>query len=258
MNKMDMVMQKPKEKSWIRYIKSRIANNKNFLGFVGGPTGSGKSWCSLRIGEELDPEFNIDRVVFNGVELMTLINSGKLGSGSVIVFEEAGVEMSAKNWQSIVNKMLNYLIQTFRHKRFILIFNSPYMDFVDASTRKLFHAEMTTVSIDKKKSQVKLKPQLSQYNSKYKKFYWKYLRVVTKDGVLPVRIWSVDRPSELLLKQYEQKKTEFTSKLNKNILEELKNHKKKKEKFTCKKCGYAWYTRIDVPTVCPECRKNPY
>jgi len=39
---------------------------------------SGKSWSSLSVGEQADPEFNIDRVVFSGGELMRLINSGKL------------------------------------------------------------------------------------------------------------------------------------------------------------------------------------
>lgn len=222
---------KPHEKYWITYIKRRIKKNKNFLGFISGQTGSGKSWASLSICEELDPKFDITRCVFGGLELMNLINSGILKRGSAIVFEEAGVEMSNKNWQSITNKMLNYLLQTFRHRGFILIMNSPYMDFVDASTRKLFHAEMQMTGIDKDNKQGLLKPQLMQYNSRLRKFYFKRLKVIRPEGKLPVNSWRVDKPSAVLVEAYETKKREYTDRLNKTIQGELKavDRKSKKE-----------------------------
>lgn len=226
---------KPKEKYWITYIKQRIKKNKNFLGFVSGPTGSSKSYSSIRICEELDPDFDVDRIVFGGLELMNLINSGKLKSGSAITFEEVGVEMSNKNWQSITNKMINYLLQTFRHRRFILIMNSPYMDFVDASTRKLFHAEFRTMGIDYKKNEAKLKPVFLQYNSRLSKFYYHRLKVITPEGKIPVDIWRVSKPSEPLRKAYEEKKLEYTTRLNKKIVEELEgidNKGKKRKELT--------------------------
>lgn len=215
------LMGKPNEKFWVSYIKQRIRKNKNFLGFISGQTGSGKSYSSLRIGEEVDPDFNIDRCVFGGLELMNLINSGKLKRGSAICFEEVGVEMNSKNWASVTNKMINYLFQTFRHKGFILIMNSPYMDFVDSATRKLFHAEMQTTGIDFEKQEVLLKPQLIQYNPRLKKFYYKRLKVITAEGKVPVNIWRVAKPSEELRQAYEKKKTEYTDRLNKNIQQEL-------------------------------------
>jgi len=223
---------KPKEKYWISYIKQRIRKNKNFLGFISGQTGSGKSYSSLRIAEELDKEFSIERCVFGGLELMNLINSGKLKKGSVIVFEEVGVNINARNWASITNKMLNYLLQTFRHKNFILIMNSPFMDFIDSATRKLFHAEMQTIGIDFKNEEVLLKPQLIQYNPRLQKFYFKRLKVIKPEGKVPVDIWRVAKPSEPLRQAYEKKKNEFTARLNKEIQEELervelKKHKKK-------------------------------
>lgn len=216
----------PNEALWVRYIKQRIKQNKNFLGFISGPTGSGKSWSSISIAEQLDPTFNEERIVFSGIELMKLINSDKLKKGSVIVFEEAGIGMSNKNWQSTINKMLNFLIQTFRHRNFILIFNSPYMDFVDASTRKLFHAEFNTIGIDAKRGTCRLKPRTIQYNARNKKFYFKMLRVITKKGLIPVNFWSVSKPTPELIKTYEVKKRSFTDKLNANIQKELEEYEK--------------------------------
>ena len=182
---------------------------------------SGKSWSSLSVGEQADPEFNIDRVVFSGGELMRLINSGKLKKGSAIVFEEAGIGMSSKSWQSVTNKLLNFLIQTFRHRNFILIFNTPYMDFVDASTRKLFHAEISTLKIDIPSGTCRLKPRYIQYNSRNKKFYFKMLRVITSSGKRPINTWSISKPSPELIKAYEIKKRAFTDKLNAGIQSDL-------------------------------------
>lgn len=222
----DLVLQRYSQYSWVRYIHQRISNNKNFICFISGPTGSGKSYCSLSMAELIDPDFNEDRVIFKGLELMKLINSGSLKKGSAIIFEEAGVEMNNKNWQSSTNKLLNYLMQTFRHKNFIIIFNSPYMDFLDAATRKLIHAEFRTININKKEQTVKVKPQLIQYNGRNKKFYYKYLRSITPSGVMPISAWKIPKPSNELIKLYEIKKNEFTSKLNEKIMSELEKQDK--------------------------------
>lgn len=222
----DIVLAKD-EPYWISYMKQRIKKNKNFLGFISGQTGSGKSYASLSIGEMVDPEFHVGRIVFGGRELMDLINSGELKKGSCIIFEETGVEMNNRNWASITNKMLNYLLQTFRHRNFIMIMNSPYMDFVDAGTRKLFHAEMTTTGINFTKKTCRLKPVLIQYNSRIQKFYYKRLRVIMKEGVVPIDFWNVPKPSKELVKQYEIKKTAYTDDLNRRILEEFDREDRK-------------------------------
>ena len=212
---------KPREKFWITFIKNRIKRNKNFMGFCSGPTGSGKSWSCLSIGESIDPNFSIDNVVFSGTELMSLVNSGKLAVGSCIIFEEGGVALSNRSWQSVTNKMLNYLIQTWRHLNFVFLMNSPYMDFVDVSTRKLFHAEFETLSIDKKNRVCKIKPRHVQYNGRLSKFYYKQLMVIKSEGVVPVYAWNVPAPSKELIKAYEIKKTVYTTALNKRIYDEL-------------------------------------
>ena len=171
----DMVVRKGDEYSWIRYIKQRIQKNKNFLCFIGGQTGSGKSWSALSICEMLDSDFSIERCVFSGKGLMQLVNSGSLKKGSCVLFDESGIELSNRNWQSTLNKMLNYLMQTFRHKCIILFFTSPYMDFLDSATRKLMHAQFEMVSIDQKEKKGILKPKLIQYNCDMCKYYYKYL-----------------------------------------------------------------------------------
>lgn len=222
----DLVVRNPqiKEYLFVKYIRRRIEQNKNFLGIITGQTGSGKSWSGLSIGEMLDKDFGIDRVIFRGTELMELINSDKLPKrkGIVILFDEAGIDLSSRSWQSMTNKLLNFLLQTFRHRCFVLLFTTPYEDFVDSATRKLFHSELKTVSIDFGKKTTKIKPMLLQYNPELKKFYKKFLRVATGHGALPLKEWNVPAPSKKLVEEYERKKNVFTSQLNKGIEFELK------------------------------------
>ena len=206
---------KKTDKKWIKYIKKRINNNKNFLCMVTGPTGSGKSWATLSVCEQLNDDFTVGRIVFKGSELMILINSKELEhkKGIAILWDEAGIGLNAKNFMSVANRVLNYLIQTFRHRNFILFFTSPHIDFLDSSTRKMFHARFETVTIDKVNKEVLIKPKLLQYNSDMKKYYQHYLKYQFEK----VEIWRIPKPSQDLIDAYENKKNKFTSELNKEI-----------------------------------------
>lgn len=228
---MAIVLDTPKTKdeySWIRYIRQRIRQNKNFLAITTGQTGSGKTWATISIAEMLDPEFSVERIVFTGQDLMKLINSNKLKKGSVIVWDEAGIDMSNRNWQSTTNKMLNFLLQTFRHRNFILLFTTPYCSFVDKATRRLFHAEFRTESINFNENKTRLRAKAWQYNDKLDRVYEKYLRRRTDKGVVKITTWDVPAPSKEIIKPYEKKKTAFTTELNAEILRELKVVEKKK------------------------------
>ena len=229
---MSFVVEKRKDNDphWIKYIKNRIANNKNFVCPVTGQTGSGKSWTSIALGEMLDPDFCIDNIVFKGSELMKLISSGKLKKGSCIVWEETGVTMGHTNWQSATNKALSYLLQTFRHRNFILFMTLPYLDFLDASARKLIHAQFEVKGIDRKNKKTKIKPLSCDYNGNVSKYYKKYLRVITNEGAVPVQMWKVPAPSKEIIEQYEKKKLNFTQNLFEDALESFEKQEVKENK----------------------------
>ena len=220
---------------FIKYIRQRIRQNKNFVCLISGQTGSGKSWCALSIAEMLDPNFKMEQVIFKGTELLALINSGKLKRGSVIVWDEAGIDLSNRAWQSATNKLLNFVFQTFRHKGYILFFTTPYGDFIDKQTRRLFHCEMKTIRINFKARKTKIKPLLLQWSSPLQKFYYHRLQVsVLNSGFAPLDFWDVPAPSDPLIDKYEAWKDNFTANLNKEIWEELQklegDKKDKKDK----------------------------
>ena len=216
-------MEDTKDYSLVRYIHRRIRNNKNFLATITGPTGSGKSWSALSMAELIDKDFTIDRVIFRAKDLMKLISNGNLKPGSVIVWDEAGIDLSNRNWQSVTNKMLNALLQTFRHKNFILFFTVPFHDFIDSSSRKLFHADFETQKINRNQSTVIIKPKLLQYNSNLAKWYRKYLKVQMNGSIIKIKRWAVPKPSDKIIKEYEEAKNKFTKDLNLDINKQLED-----------------------------------
>jgi DNA-binding CsgD family transcriptional regulator len=162
--------------------------------------------------------------VFRAADLLKLINSGKLGKkkGTALLWDEAGVEQGSRTWQSQANRMINYLLQTFRHRCFNLLFTAPYADFVDSQTRKLFHAEFRTVKIEYSKRVVIVKPFQLQYNSRNRKWYYKYLPYKSMGTWAKARRWAIPAPPEPLIEAYEAKKNSFTKQLNKDIETSLK------------------------------------
>jgi ABC-type dipeptide/oligopeptide/nickel transport system ATPase component len=212
---------------FIMYIKSRIKKNKNFLAAITGPTGSGKTYSSLRIAQDLDPEFNSERVVFTPNEFISLINHGNLKSGSVIVFDEAGVSLNNREWQSKSNNLIQYILQTFRHRNYIVLFTSPDFAFIDKASRKLFHSYMETSGINFEKKVCNIKPLMIQISQRTGDMYFKYLRMKS-EGVGKARIGliQVQLPNKNLIKDYEIKKTNFTKELNEKIEAEFTDEKK--------------------------------
>lgn len=215
------------------YVRQRIRDNKNFIAAVTGPTGSGKSYSVLRQGENLDDDFNVDNVCFTATQFMNLINgkTKKLHKGSNILFDEIQITLGHLDYQSIQAKLLNYILQTFRHRNFVLWVTTPNFNFINAAARKLFHCRMETISINKEKQHVKLKPLLIQINQRKGESYEKYLRVWHKDfGIVPLKKLKIGMPSKELVDAYEAKKTEFTNNLNENIARDLERIDKGKVK----------------------------
>ncbi|GAG75231.1 unnamed protein product, partial [marine sediment metagenome] len=193
---------KPKVPRWVTYIKGRIKKNKNFLGFFSGPTGIGKSYNALSACEQIDPTFTPKRIVTSIRELLNLINTEKLSSGCAILWDEFGVGAGNRQWQSVDNKTINFLLQTFRHRCFILFFTAPYFDFIDSQSQKLFHAEFMCKGINYKEEKGQVKPFLLQYNSHKRKMYRKFLRYRSERGIGKLKTWNIKKPSPELCKEY--------------------------------------------------------
>lgn len=224
--------EKPKTNSWARWMVGRtMKQNKNNLISLIGKTGSGKTWTAISICEIMSKmdgvPFTIEHVVFSLRGLMDLINSGTLKKGSKIVFDEPQVSISAREFQSEANKVFNYLLSTFRHRNLTLIFCTPFESLLDKNTRKLIHARFETMSINKNNNTCRIKPRFLEYSDYKTEPYRKQLIVMFRDEngrnkTKKLFYWDVPKPSKELIEQYEKKKLEFTTNLNKNISARLK------------------------------------
>lgn len=198
----------------IEYIKDRVLKkNKNFMALIIGSTGSGKSYAALRLGEVLDPEFDIRNVAFTPNQFMEILTSGRVHKGSVVIYDECGVGMNSRTWYSQTNKMLNYILQTFRYENLIVLFTVPDISFVDSHARKLFHATMECLEIKEARRMCVVKPLMIQNNPALGKIYRKYLKCPS--GKIK-RIY-INIPSLSLRKSYEPKKERFGKNLKEGI-----------------------------------------
>lgn len=211
---------------WKIYIQRRIERNQNVLIAITGQTGSGKSYSAIKICElmskQLGTEFSVDNICFEPTEFMQIINSDRLTKGSCLILDETGVAINSRKWQSKTNILIGYVTQTFRHKNYIVIFNVPDFSFIDSALRKMFHIYIETNGIDYQEKICCLKPFLLQTNQRTGNLYYKYLRykvpdkeVTTCDG------WDLSLPSKEIIKEYENKKTLYTKKLNEGVQKEL-------------------------------------
>jgi len=231
--------------------------NLNWIVVVVGTVGSGKTYGAIEISDEMmdrkhDPNIH---EIFSIEEFMYNYNRRVYEKGDVLVFEEAGVNISSKNWQSKANKNINFVLQTCRHRNFSIIFTLPMFKFLDASTRALIHtvfiADEKNIDYEKKISYLKVYDfKVDALNGKEP---YKIIPKFWVDGVLiAMRRVAVKMPREEILTVYEKRKMEFTNKLNKEIEEQLIADKEAKIKVKkakpCDVCGHTQYrhrTRTD-------------
>ena len=222
---------------FIKKIRNRSKfQNKNWLAIVCGETGSGKSYSALSLAKQIGNKIFI---VFTPLEFLKLLNSNQLSKGDTIIFDEAGVGMSSREWYSVQNKLLGTILQTFRNMNVNVIFTTPNLSFIDVQARKLFHNYFETSYIDYQKEEAYLKVYDIQINSRLDKIYYKRPKLSDEKGrCYTIGHLIIDKPDEKVTEFYENKKTEYTVQLNANALKELTEPKVKKNKVKrkCKKC----------------------
>ena len=237
---------------FVSYIKSRLhVQNKNFLVVIVGATGSGKSYTGLRLCEAVDATFDLSRVCFTPIEFMELLTSGKLKRGSAILFDEAGVGMNSRNFQTATNKALNYIVQTFRSNNYMVVYTTPDYNFVDKTVRKLAHSLLETKTIDRDRELVWVKPLMIENNPQLGKPFMKFPRF--KDNEHPrckkvITKMAFRKPSLALCEAYETRKLGYNSRLQSDVLSSLRKvgaSEAKPEK-----------PKPDLPAICKEIMAN--
>lgn len=218
-----------------KWFDSRIRNNKNVLLAFTGSTGSGKTFSCLSTGEnwytyKFKEQFPIENVCFGISILVKRINdlhkSGKLRKGDLFILEEAGANFGNLDFQNKLNKMFNYILQSFRSMNLIVLMNLPVLTMLNKSARQLIHGHFITSGIDFEHKQTKVKPYFHQLNQNSGKSYWKYPRVRLNGKVITLQRMKFNKPTESLIKSYEVNKSRYVFDLTDEFMEQAEKKEK--------------------------------
>jgi hypothetical protein len=241
--------------------------------FVGAP-GYGKSWAALAEAERIDPTFNIDRVAFSNPEFIHIIKNEDVPKGGVIIYEEVGVELGHLDFMSSANKAVNFVLQTFRYKNYVVFFTTPSLNLVSKNSRQLFHV---IFNMEKKKDKIERKTysrgrvMYLETNPVTGKIYTKRFVNYAGDYLYPKRF---PKPSPGLLKKYQAKKDAYSAKLyaiqegqalekspfgdltdlQREVYEDYTVHKLKQREIADKR----GQTQGNVSAILKVCRKKGY
>ena len=190
---------------------------KNVGIIVTGGTGSGKSWFALNLAEDLDPTFNVNRVVYNTDAFLKLLvegdETGKLTPGKAIVFDETSHDeaMDSRSSMSGQNKQMAALSTIYRAMRLIVIYVAPNLNQIDSRVRAISITalfEMISIDYDKKKSKAKVSWVVQ--NARTGLVYHKRPKMISANRhITIINSVSFAPPSKELRTSYEKKKMAF-------------------------------------------------
>lgn len=123
-----------------------LANNRNWLVVICGPTGTGKSYTSLAIAEKLDPTFSTRKIVFSTEDFLRVFQT--CHAGEVIIFEESE-ELNSRRAMKESNVQMGIILSMIRFTQVSVIFNLPSIAMIDINARRLMHTYLYTVEFDR-------------------------------------------------------------------------------------------------------------
>ena len=212
-----------------KYHQARFDANKNFIGTVLGPTGSGKSYTALKICEieyqrRFKEPFPKENICFSIEEVIRRIEKikEKGRKGEVILGDDFGAAgYGALEFQSKTSKLFSYILQSFRSLNIGLILTLPVLTMLNKQGRQLMHYQMVTCGIDHETKTAKVKPYFHQLNQSTGKSYWKFMRMMVGNKVRTIKRLNYTLADENLREEYEKKKESFLKALTRSSLMEI-------------------------------------
>jgi hypothetical protein len=204
--------------------------NENWMLIIVGETGSGKSLAAQRLAEVVDPGYSIEQTAWSVEEFIELAADDSLGTGSVQVLEEVGVNAGNRNWWELANQVLDALTQTWRSSNRGAIMTVPDFDLIDSHVQRRFHHLAIMEAKDESKMVSRARLKYIQTNHEIGKKYKKYHRLFDEDGTLrKFKHIRFHLPSAELLNAYEEEKSQFSDDLVGGLLERIRSDKEDAE-----------------------------
>jgi len=120
----------------LREVWNRLnAQNEHWMHVILGEEGSGKSHTAIRIAEMIDPDFDINQIIFDPASLLQRLRNDKYSAGDVFLIDEAGVSMGKRTWHDSGQVKLNQALQLIRNHNVGCIFTLPRLGELDSQTQ---------------------------------------------------------------------------------------------------------------------------
>lgn len=124
-SKMDFHMPEIVKKELLRVQKKVTKNDRDFFFLIDGEEGVGKSVLGQQVAKTLDPEFNIDKIVFTADQFIQKIKDPNTKKGDCILLDEAFSAANSRSALSEVNKSLIAVATEMRQKNLFIIIILP-------------------------------------------------------------------------------------------------------------------------------------
>lgn len=209
------------EKLFYRRNYERLhKRNQNEIIIIVGDPGSGKSYMGLRLGEILtDRKFSMEDCKFSPAEFMQRIATA--GKYSVIMLDDSGIALNAREFMSKSNKLLSLALESCRFKNQTLILTVPDLAMIDINARRLMNELFWMKYIVRSEGwscatwyEISNNPTISRVYKKYPK--------IEADGEIKEKTTiRVRKPDDALIEEYEREKKDFIDPLYADFIEEL-------------------------------------
>jgi len=203
------------------FWKRMYLKDQNVLMVVVGQTGTCKSGSSITIADIIDRGENNERrfiikddgdgnptpetrVVFTAEEFTRLVQDKDLPKGSVIIWDETGVDLDNTQWFALKNRVVKYVMQTFRRRNFMVIMTVPDLPTVSIGTRRLLHAylDMKGKTLDGNYARGTLSYVIS--SPKTSELFFPHPRFHVNGVYCELSNWIIPRPDKELERTYKR------------------------------------------------------
>jgi len=210
----------------LRNIWDRInKENEHFMGVIVGKEGDGKSYTAIKIANNMDPSFNSDRIIFDVMNLLEVLNSGDHDAGQWYVLDEAGVQMGKRTWQDRSQILANQALQLIRDHNLGLIFTLPRLSEFDSQAKgRIQAAYEITRKVHDNHVRGKWKwfdpDRMDQTGEIYKKFP---RRTQNGENKRITKLNFTPPECDEVVETYEERKSQFQNEFYEQVIEEARD-----------------------------------
>jgi len=169
-------------KNWIKQTHSSLVKeNQGRVSLFVGKKGAGKSWAKISLADGImNGGFDVEKDIsyFEPWKFVNLLKTAP--RGSVLILDDAGLAISAREWNSRSNIYLSHIFQTCRATNLWILISTPCISLIDKNLRSLLDDYIIVKGFNKKTGKVLLDWRIPNRNHFDGSVFWNQLRIQGK------------------------------------------------------------------------------